>query len=124
MKNELSYFLEGKNKSQTETAEKVSALKKKLSLWKKRVRNQNFAMFLVSDSKIGDQETNKWLTALINDHISHLRKKMKDHFPTFEPSSAWILQPFIAETKFSSSKDQVQLLLPDKILVQYVARIS
>ena len=34
----------------------------------KRVKNQNFAMLLLLDSKIDDQETKKWLTALINDH--------------------------------------------------------
>ena len=45
--NELSYSFQGKNKSQIEAAEKVSAFKKKLSLWKKRVRNQNFAVFTV-----------------------------------------------------------------------------
>ena len=33
--NELSYFLQGKNQSQIEAAEKVSAIKKKLSLWRK-----------------------------------------------------------------------------------------
>ena len=54
-------------------------------------------MFLLLDSKIGDQETNEWLTALIDDHISNLEKKMKDYFPISEPSSAWIYQPFIAE---------------------------
>ena len=52
--NELRYSPEGKNKSQIEAAEKVSAFKQKLSLWKKRVKNQNFAMFLLLDSKIGD----------------------------------------------------------------------
>ena len=45
--NELSYSLQRKNKSQIEAAEKVSTFKKKLSLWKKRVRNQNFAVFTV-----------------------------------------------------------------------------
>ena len=59
----------------------------RLSLWKKRVREQNFAMLLLLDSKIGDQETNKWLAALIDDHISNLEKKIKDHFPTSEPFS-------------------------------------
>ena len=54
-------------------------------------------MFLLLESKIGDQETNEWLTALIDDHISNLEKKIKDFFPTSEPSSAWIQQPFIAE---------------------------
>ena len=54
-------------------------------------------MFLLVDSKIGDQETYEWLTALIDDHISNLEKKMEDYFPTSEPSSAWIQQPFIAE---------------------------
>ena len=54
-------------------------------------------MFLLLDSKIGDQESNKWLTALIDDHISNLEKKMEDYFATYEPFSAWIQQPFIAE---------------------------
>ena len=54
-------------------------------------------MFLLLDSKIGDQETNKWLTALIDDHTSHLEKKMEDYFPTSKPSSAWNQQPFIPE---------------------------
>ena len=52
--NELSYSPEGKNKSHIEATEKVSAFKQKLSLWKKRVKNQNFAMFLLLVSKIGD----------------------------------------------------------------------
>ena len=95
--NELSYFLQGKNKSQMEAVEKVSAFKKKLSLWKQKVRNQNFAMFLLLDSKTGDHETNEWLTAIIDDHISKLEKKMDDYFPTSETFSVWIQQPFIAE---------------------------
>ena len=99
LSNDLSYSLQGKNKSQIEAAEKASTFKKKLSLWKKRVRNQNFAMLLLLDNKIGDQDTNKWLVALINDRISNLEKKMEDYFPTSEPSSAWIQQPFIAEMK-------------------------
>ena len=49
------------------------------------------------DSKIGDQETNEWRIALIDDQVSNLEKKTKDYFPTSEPSSAWIQQPFIAE---------------------------
>ena len=54
-------------------------------------------MFLLLDSKIGEQKTNEWLTAFIDHHISNLEKKMEDYFPTFEPSSAWIQQPSIAE---------------------------
>ena len=54
-------------------------------------------MFLLLDSKIGDQETNEWLTALIDDHISSIEKKMEDYFSTSEPSLAWIQQSFIAE---------------------------
>ena len=61
-------------------------LQKKLSLWKKRVSNQNFAMFLLLDSKIDNQETKEWLTALIDDHISNLEKKMEDYFPTSKSS--------------------------------------
>ena len=74
--NELGYSLQGKNKSQIEAAEKVFAIETKLCLRKKRVRNQNFAMFLLLDSKIGDQETNKWLIALVDNHVSNLEKKM------------------------------------------------
>ena len=56
-------------------------------------------MFLLLDSKISDQETNEWLTVFIDDHISNLEKKMEDFFTTSEPSSSWIQQPFVAETK-------------------------
>ena len=104
--NELSYSLQEKSKSQIEAAEKVYAFKKKLSLRKKIVRNQNFAMFLQLNSKIGDEKTNKWLTALIDDDISNLEKKMEDYFPTFEASSAWIQQQFIAEM---SDNEQLNL---------------
>ena len=86
--NELNYSLQRNNRSQIKAAEKVSAFKKKLSLRKKRVRNQNFAMFSLLDSKLSDQETNEWLTALIDDHITNLEKKMEGYFPTSEPSSA------------------------------------
>ena len=78
----------------------------KLSLWKKKVRKQNYAMFLLLDSKIGDQETNKWLAALIDDHISNLEKKIKDYFPTSEPFSTWIQQSFIAKL---SDNEQLNL---------------
>ena len=104
--NELSYSLQGKNKSQIEATEKVSAFKQKLSLWKKKVRNQNFVIFLLLDSKIGHQGTNKWLTALIDNHIGNLEKKMEDYFPTFEPSSACIQQPFIVEM---NDNEQIKL---------------
>ena len=92
--NNLSYSLQEKK-----SAEKVSAFKKKLPLLQKKGRNQNYAMCLLVNSKIGYQETNKWLTALIDDHISNLEKKMEDCFPISKPSSAWIQQPFIAEMK-------------------------
>ena len=54
-------------------------------------------MFLLLESKIGDQETSKWLTALTDDHIRNLNKKMEDYFPTSDPSSAKMQQPFITE---------------------------
>ena len=57
--------MQEKNKFQIEAGEKVSVSKKKLSLRKKRVKNQNFAMFLLMNSNIGDQETNEWLTVFI-----------------------------------------------------------
>ena len=63
----------------------------------KKSKKQNFAIFLLLDSKIGDQETNNCLTALVDNHISNLEKKMDDYLPTSEPSSAWIQQPFVAE---------------------------
>ena len=47
-------------------------------------------MFLLLDSKIGDQETNEWLTALIDGHVNNLKKRMEDYFPTSEASSAWM----------------------------------
>ena len=52
--NELSYSLQGKIKFQIEAAEKVFAFTKKLSLWKKRVRNQNFGMFLLIIRKLAN----------------------------------------------------------------------
>ena len=54
-------------------------------------------MFLLLDSKIGDQETSKRLTVSIDDHISNFEKNMEDYFPTSEPASAWIQQPFFAK---------------------------
>ena len=93
--NDFSYSLQEKNKSQIEAAEKVSAFKKKLSLCKKS-KKPEFCYFLLLESKYGDQETNKWLTALIDDHTSNLEKKTEDYFPTSEPSLAWIQKPFIA----------------------------
>ena len=45
-------------------------------------------MFLLLDRKTGDEDTNEWLTALIDDHINNLEKKIEDYFPTSETSSA------------------------------------
>ena len=73
--SELSYFLQGKKQISDKGCREGLRFQKKLSLRKKRVRNQNFAMFLLLDSKISDQETNEWLTALIDEHISNLYKK-------------------------------------------------
>ena len=88
-------------------------------------------MFLLLDNKIGDRETNEWPTALIDDHISKLEKKMEDYFPTSDLSAAWIQQPFIAEMNDNeqlnlheqhlelqssqAAKTQVQLLSTDRI---------
>ena len=63
-------------------------------------------MPLLLDNKIGDKETNKWLTALIDDQISNLEKKMEDYFPTSQPSSAWMQQHFIPEM---SNNEQLSL---------------
>ena len=63
----------------------------------KESEKPEFCYIFLLDSKIVDQETNKWLTALIDDQISNLEKKMENYFPTSEPSSAWIQQLFIAE---------------------------
>ena len=68
-------------------------------------------MFLLLDSKTGDQETYEWLTALIDDHISKLEKKMDDYFSASDPSLAWIQQPFIAEMN-----DNELLNLPEQHL--------
>ena len=54
-------------------------------------------MFLLLDSKIGDQKSNEWLTALVDYHISNLEKKNGRLLQTTQPSSAWNQQPFIAE---------------------------
>ena len=60
-------------------------------------KKPEFCYVFIVGQQIGDQENNKWLTALIDDHISNLEKKRKDYFPTSESSSAWIYQSFIAE---------------------------
>ena len=60
-------------------------------------KKPEFCYVFIVGQQIGDQENNKWLTALIDDHISNLEKKIENYFPTSEPSSAWIQQPFIAE---------------------------
>ena len=98
----------GKNKSPIEVLEKISAFKKKVTQWKKRVRNQNFAMLLLLDSKINDQETNKWLTALIDDHISNLEKKMEHYFPTSKP---FFQKPFIAKMNYNKQLNLHELQL-------------
>ena len=61
---------------------------KELITMKKESKKPEFCYVLLLDSKIGDQETNEWLTALIDDHISNLEKNMEDYFPTSEPSLA------------------------------------
>ena len=63
----------------------------------KESKKPEFCYVLVMDGKIREQETNEWLTALTDDHISNFKKKTEDYFPTSEPSSAWIQQPVIAE---------------------------
>ena len=60
-------------------------------------KKPEFCYVFIVGQQIGDQENNKWLTALIDDHISNLEKKREDYFPTSESSSAWIYQSFIAE---------------------------
>ena len=63
----------------------------------KESKKPEFCYVLPLNSKICDQDTNEWLTALIDDHISNLEKKIEDYFSTSESSLAWIQQPFIAE---------------------------
>ena len=50
--NELSYSQQGKNKSQIEAAEKICALKKKLSLWKREQETRILLCFYCSTVKV------------------------------------------------------------------------
>ena len=63
-------------------------LQKEVFPTEKESKKPEFCYDLLLDGKIGDQETNKGLTALIDDHISSREKKMEDYFPTSEPSSS------------------------------------
>ena len=94
--NEFSYCLLEKQISDRGCREGL-CLQKEIIPTKKESRKPEFCYVILLESKNSDQETNEWLTALIDDHKSNLEKKIEDYFPTSEPSSAWIQQPFIAE---------------------------
>ena len=53
-------------------------LQKEVISVEKESKKPEFCYVLLLDNKIGDQETNKWLTALIDDHTNNLEKKMED----------------------------------------------
>ena len=72
--NELSYFCREKHISDRGCREGFRLQKEVIPL-EKESKKPEFSMFLLLDSKIGYQETSKWLTALIDDHINNLEKK-------------------------------------------------
>ena len=75
--------------------------------------------------KISDQETNEWLTALTDDDISYLEKKMKDYFLTSEPSSAWIQRMSVAEMNDNAEiNDNEQLSLHEQHLESQSSQAS
>ncbi|XP_075719811.1 protein FAM200C-like [Rhinoderma darwinii] len=98
-----------------EAEENLKAFQKKLSLWKRRTENVNFANFPLLDdcvskiedvSGIGDISVPAELKQAIATHLDELAKSLDGYFPTRESYPAWVRQPFTFSVETTDVNDK------------------
>ncbi|XP_075684349.1 protein FAM200C-like [Rhinoderma darwinii] len=113
--NHLNQQMQGGGVNIIEAEENLKAFQKKLSLWKRRTENDNFANFPLLDdcvskiedvSGIGDISVPAELKQAIATHLDELAKSLDGYFPTRESYPAWVRQPFTFSVETTDVNDK------------------
>lgn len=113
--NHLNQQMQGGGVNIIEAEEHLKAFQKKLTLWKRRTENNNFANFPLLDncvskvedvSGIGDVSVSTELKQTIATHLDELAKSLDRYFPTRESYPAWVRQPFTFAVETADVNDE------------------
>nr|XP_024655565.1 protein ZBED8-like [Maylandia zebra] len=113
--NHLNRQMQGGGVNIIEAEEHLKAFQKKLTLWKRRTENNNFANFPLLDncvskvedvSGIGDVSVSTELKQTIATHLDELAKSLDRYFPTRESYPAWVRQPFTFAVETADVNDE------------------
>ncbi|XP_028659137.2 protein ZBED8-like [Erpetoichthys calabaricus] len=113
--NHLNQQMQGGGVNIIEAEENLKAYQKKLQLWKRRTKNDNFANFPLLDdcvsmiedvSGIGDISVPTELKQAVATHLDELAKSLDGYFPTRESYPAWVRQPFTFDIETADVNDE------------------
>jgi hypothetical protein len=109
--NALNASLQGKDSNILKTTDKVSAFKKKLSVWKGRLQERSADMFELFTEFLNENDMSvNDLSAVIIDHLTSLADYFETYFPTGDIADYdWIRNPFICQLTELTGREQEQL---------------
>ena len=89
--NSLNKSMQGKNENILTSTDKMKAFQKKIAIWKRNSRDDNFEMFpSVSKTHV------KKMMPIIAEHLTTLEEKLEFYFPSLNVDRYdWIRNPFI-----------------------------
>ncbi|KAM4808386.1 zinc finger BED domain-containing protein 5-like [Rhinophrynus dorsalis] len=89
--NKINTSMQGKGENMLTAVDKICAMRDKIAIWKRKVKEGNFEMF----SKTVDCELKCDISSLIIDHLTLLGEKVHHYFPNVEIKDYdWIRNPF------------------------------
>ena len=109
--NKINTSMQGKNENILTSVDKICAMKDKILIWKRKVKEDNFEMF----SKLCECELKFQISSQIIDHLTLLVEKLDKYFPNIETQNYdWIINPFIATATLNFSLAEEEELVEIK----------
>ena len=108
--NKLNIFMQGPDKNMLDVSDKIAAFIKKLSLWKKDIKNvsgsSQYFIFLSSFLEKKSMMLPSNLRSVFAQHLSNRKLKFKKYFPENLCSYEWIRDPFAQPTPSSFTEQE------------------
>ena len=98
--NKINTSMQGKGENILTSVDKICAMRDKIAIWKRKVKEGSFEMF----SKTCECELKCDISSLIVDHLTVLGEKVNHYFPNIEIQNYdWIRNPFLATATINLS---------------------
>ena len=108
--NDLCISLQGRETDVISSVEKITAFKRKLTLWLKRVPKGSFDHFSKFNELRESMEVDKNVLSDIEDHLSSLRSKFGSIFSAEKIAPSSVQNPFLVKVNEVEEKFQEKIL--------------